>query len=88
MRAPVTIASSATVPKHAAREVEAVRRRMAADQLGQHRDLAAGDLDARLLGAAPCRPPPIAAHHVRVGLLDGEVVEQRDRLGADADRRR
>ena len=49
--APVTIASSATVPKHAAVEVEALRRGMAADQLGQLGELAAGDLDPGLLGA-------------------------------------
>ena len=51
--APVTIASSATVPKQAAVRSKPFGRRVAADQLGQHRDLAAGDLDAGRLGAAP-----------------------------------
>ena len=36
--------------------------------------------------SAPARrPSPIAASIARVGLLDGDVVDHRDRLGADAD---
>ena len=70
-----------------AAEVEAVRRRVAADELGQHGELAAGDLDARRLRADP-QALGDPRQRVRVGLLDGEVVEHRDRLGADADRRR
>ena len=62
-----------------------MRRRMAADQLGQHRQLAAGDLDAGRLGAGLQAPARSRASALGVGLLDGEVVEQRDRLGADAD---
>ena len=31
------------------------------------------------------RPRPIARERLGVGLLDGEVVDHRDRLGADAD---
>ena len=58
---------------------------MAADQLGQHRELAAGDLHARGLGADLQARRRSRAERLRVGLLDGEVVEQRDRLGADAD---
>ena len=71
-------------PEAGGGEVEAARRRMAADQLGQHGDLAARDLDAGLLGAG-LQPAPDRLEDVRVGLLDGEVVEHRDRLGADAD---
>ena len=67
-----------------AAEVEAAGRRVAADQLGEHRELAAGDLDAGVGGAA-ARPRAIASVARRVGLLDGEVVDHRDRLGADAD---
>ena len=67
-----------------AAEVEAVRARMAADELGQHRELAAGDLDAGGLGAH-LQALRDLRERGRVGLLDGEVVEHRDRLGADAD---
>ena len=67
-----------------AAEVEAVRARVAADELGQHGELAAGDLDARALGAG-LQALGDLRERGRVGLLDGEVVEHRDRLGADAD---
>ena len=59
-------------------------RRVAADELGQDGELAAGDLDVRRLRADP-QPLGDPRERVRVGLLDGEVVEHRDRLGADAD---
>ena len=80
-------ASSATVPDAGAHEVEARRRGVAADQLGQLGQLAAGDLDAGLLGAG-LQAERDVAQHVGLGALDGEVVEQRQRLGADADRGR
>ena len=64
-------------------EVEAARRGMAADQLRQHGDLAAGDLDSGELGAA-LEADADLPHHLGVGALDGEVVEHRERLGADA----
>ena len=65
-------------------QVEPVRRRVAADQLGQDRHLAAGDLDAGQLRPA-LEADADLLHHGRVRPLDGEVVEQRDRLRADAD---
>ena len=57
---------------------------MAADQLGQDgqlatRDLAAGGLGTDLQAHTDARQP------LGVDLLDGEVVDERDRLGADAD---
>ncbi len=57
---------------------------MAADQLGDHGQLAARDLHARVLGAG------LEAHadrlqQRRVGLLDGHVVQHGDRVGAHAD---
>ena len=67
-----------------AAEVEAVRAGVAADELGQDRELAAGDLDAGLLGAG-LQALGDLRERGGVGLLDGEVVEHRDRLGADAD---
>ena len=57
---------------------------MAADQLGEDRELAAGDLDAGGLGA-DAQPLGDARQPLGIGLLDGQVVEHRDRLGADAD---
>ena len=57
---------------------------MAADELGQDGELAAGDLDARGL-RADLQPEGDARERLGVGLLDGQVVEHRDRLGADAD---
>jgi len=64
-------------------EVEAVRRRVPADELGQDRQLAAGDLHAGGLrsGLQPARD---RRRRLGVGLLDGEVVEHGERLGADA----
>ena len=61
-----------------------MRGRMAADQLRQHRDLAAGDLHPGQLGAA-LESLGDRLHRLRVRLLDRQVVEHRDRLGADAD---
>ena len=58
-------------------------RRVAADELGQDGELAAGDLDVgRLRADAQALGDP--RQRVRVGLLDRYVVEQRDRLCADA----
>ena len=71
-------------PDAEADQVEAPRRGVAADQVRQHRQLAARDLDLRLLGAL-LQPDPDLLEHLGVGLLDGDVVEQRDRVGADAD---
>ena len=64
-------------------QVEAVRRGMAADQLGQDRAARPRDLDAGVHRAG-FRPSAIApAPQGRP--LDRQVVEHRDRLGADAD---
>ena len=57
---------------------------MAANQLGQLCQLAAGDLHAGLLGAR-LEALGDLPQHVGVGLLDRDVVEHRDRLRADAD---
>ena len=57
---------------------------MAADQLGQDGQLAAGDLDARQLGPTLEAEGDLAQRR-GVDLLDGDVVEQRDGLGAHAD---
>ena len=57
---------------------------MSLDQLGELGELAAGDLDPRQLGALGEARPDLPAD-LRVGALDGEVVEHRKRLGADAD---
>ena len=67
-----------------AHEVEAARRWMAAHHVGQHRKLAAGDLHAGLLGSRTQARADLF-QHLGVGLLDGDVVEQRNRVGADAD---
>ena len=56
---------------------------MPSDQLGELGELSPGDLHARLLGAGAQATGDRLAH-LRVGALDREVVEQRDRLGADA----
>ena len=77
-------ASGATVPKAAPQRSKPCGLGMAADELGQHRELAARDLDAGLLGAR-LQALGDLRERGRVGLLDGEVVEHRDRLGADAD---
>ena len=82
--APVTIAVQRDGAEAGGGEVEAVRRRVAADQLRQHRDLAAGDLHARGLGAR-LQADADRPHDLGVGALDGQVVEHGDRLGADAD---
>ena len=71
-------------PDAEAHEVEAARRRMAAHHVGQHRELPAGDLNAGLLGARTQSDADLL-EHVGVGLLNGDVVEQRDRIGPDAD---
>ena len=83
-RAPVTIASSATVPI-------AVPQRSKPCGDGWPR-ISSGSTASSPPGismpasAAPtARPRAIAAVAVGVGLLDGEVVDHRDRLGADAD---
>ena len=81
---PVTIASSATVPNAAPHRSKPRGRRVAADQLGEHGELAARDLDAGRL-RADAQALGDAPEPLGVGLLDGEVVEHRDRLGADAD---
>ena len=65
-------------------QVEAVRGRVAADELGQDGELAARDLDPRRLGS-DLEALADALERIGVGLLDGEVVDHRDRLGADAD---
>jgi hypothetical protein len=56
---------------------------MAADDLREHRDLAARDLHPRGLGAR-LQAHADLGHHDRVGPLDRQVVEHRDRLRADA----
>ena len=75
---PSTIASRATVPKQAP---ETSTPRTSCAELGQ---LAAGDLDPGQLGAARQADADFLADR-RVGLLDRDVVEHRQRLGADAD---
>ena len=76
---PSTIASRATVPKQAP-ETSTPRTRLA--ELGQ---LAAGDLDPGQLGAAGQADADFLADR-RVGAARiGDVVEHRQRLGADAD---
>ena len=82
--APVTIASSATVPKQAA-----VRSKPFGDgwpriSSGSTATSPPG-ISTPASSAPRLSPTPICAHHLGVGLLDGQVVEQRDRLGADAD---
>ena len=84
IEAPVTIESSATSAEAGADEVEAVGGGVAADQLGQHRELAARDLHLGLLGAF-LEADGDRAQHGRVGLLDRDVVDEGDRIGADAD---
>ena len=67
-----------------AAEVKAVRRRVAADQLRQHRNLAPRYFDSGLLGA-DFEPFANPCQGGWVGLLYGQVIEHRDRLSADAD---
>ena len=64
-------------------EVEPARRRVALDQLRQDGDLAARDLHPGVLRAGG-QAAPDRGEHVGVGPLDRDVVEQRDRLRADA----
>ena len=85
--APVTIASSATVPKHDAHRSKPCGDGWPADQLGDDRELAAGDLDARRLGA-DLQPLGDARQRARIGLLDREVVEDRDAARRPRRRRR
>ena len=56
----------------------------AADQVAELGQLAAGDLDPGQLRPARQADPDFLADR-RVGLLDRDVVEHRQRLGADAD---
>ncbi len=56
----------------------------AADHLAELGQLAAGDLDPGQLGAARQPDPDFGADR-RVGAVDRDVVEHRQRLGADAD---
>ncbi len=56
---------------------------MPADHLGEHRELAARDLDPGELGAGS-KPARDLLEHGGIRALDRDVVEQRDRLGADA----
>ena len=71
-------------PGARADEVEAPRRGVAAHELGELRELAAGNLDAGRLGAG-AQPLGDRGEHLGLGCLDGDVVEQGDRLGPDAD---
>ena len=71
-------------PEGRADEIEAKRRRVAPDHLGQLADLATRDLDPGQLGAG-LQPHGQIAQQGGVGLLHGDVVEQRDRLRTDAD---
>ena len=52
---------------------------MAAHDVGQHRQLAAGDLDPGQLGPGAQADADLL-EHLGVGLLHGDVVEQRDRV--------
>ena len=61
-----------------------MRRGVAADQLGEHGQLAARDLDPGQLGPAP-EPLADLPERLGVGLLHRHVVEQGDRLRAHAD---
>ena len=81
---PVDDAVECHRPEGRADEIEAKRRRVAADHLGQLADLATWDLDPGQLGAG-LQPQGQIAQQRGVGLLHGDVVEQRDRLRADAD---
>ena len=65
-------------------QVEAVRGRVAADELGQDGELAAG-ISIPAASAPTLQALADALERIGVGLLDGEVVDHRDRLGADAD---
>src|SRR6266536_1880573 len=56
----------------------------AADHVSQLRDLAARDRDLRQLGA-PAQAGPDGVEHGGVGLFDRDVIDQRQRLCADAD---
>ena len=69
-------------PDAEADQVEAARRGVAPDQVGQDGQLAAGDLDAGPAPRRACRPTAICSSTRGVGVLDGDVVEQRDRVGA------
>ena len=57
---------------------------MAANQLRELRELSAGDLHAGGLGPG-LQPDRQLEQHGGVGLLDREVVHERERLGAHAD---
>src|SRR5262249_9511622 len=56
----------------------------AADHIAELRDLAARDRDLRHLGA-PAKSGADRIEHGRVGHLDRDVIDERQRLGADAD---
>ena len=59
-------------------------RGMSAQQVRQHGQLAPGDLDLRLLGPL-AQPGADLGQHLGTRLLDRDVVQQRDRVGAHAD---
>ena len=82
--APVTIASSATVPKPCAQRSKPCGDGWPRMSSGMTASSPPGISTPAGLGARR-RPSAMRAEPVGVGLLDGEVVEQRDRLGADAD---
>ena len=71
-------------PHAGAAQIKPGRGGMAPDQLGDHRQLAARDLDPGVLGAA-LEPDGDLLERRGVDPLDREVVEHRDRLGAHAD---
>ncbi len=71
-------------PGAEADEVESPRRGMAAHDVRQHGQLTARDLDAGQLRTRTETEPDLL-QHLGIGLLDGDVVKQRDRVGAHAD---
>ena len=79
IRAPSTIASSATSADRAAAQLPA------GDDVADLGDLAARDLDPGELGAAAAGPTPIRSQTSGFGLAAEDEVEHRDRLRADAD---
>ena len=76
--------SSSTSPTQVATRSMPRGGRMPADQLGDHRQLAARDLHARGLRAG-LQPTAHRREYVVARLLDGDVVQQGDRVRAHAD---
>jgi hypothetical protein len=70
-------------PERRRTEVESTRAGVPAYQLRELGELSPRDLHAGLLGAGAQAARDRLAH-LRVGALDGQVVEQGERLGADA----